>query len=229
MMIVNYIRKILKRYYFKFLPILIFLDIFVLYVNGQVEHLQLRHLFLSKDLLGMFANVLYWSILLLPIAVDIIDDMGTFGISIISRVSVFKYATYKLLGITAYCSIFFVSSYLISFVIASISRMPIDLNKNTWLLFFLLLLLSVIVLQLFIMLAWNFKSTFTATCIYIFLIAVFHSPQIQNMVSIAHLLYKANIYAVYGNLLGVELLLFVAWLYLMKKTDFIGIKKGTTI
>ena len=69
-------------------------------------------------------------------------------------------ATYKLLGITAYCSIFFVSSYLVSFVIASISQMPIDLNKNTWLLFFLLLLLSVIVLQLFIMLAWNFKSTF---------------------------------------------------------------------
>lgn len=102
MFTLNYLRRCYgKRIYI--IVILFLLDMISGLYSAGNNHLFMRHMFIAYDFVSASANILFWFILFLPIAIDIIQDKDSFGIALFCRASKTKYYMKKSISIFIYC------------------------------------------------------------------------------------------------------------------------------
>ena len=226
-----YLCKFLKKTYCKhiliFIPILFSLDIMMTLYDNGIEHIAMRHIFSRQDLLTCFANILFWVLLYIPIIVDTIDDLSTLCVSTMVRIKPLHYIFRKLNALVVYCILWFSTSFLLSFLNSIFLNYNIGEMYQVVLLFFLLLLSSAFLLLFHVFITWLFKSAHISTIIYFCILLLFQSFKIENANLIQKMMHNKEI-AIIACLLGISITM-VLWLIVIRKTDYIGIKKGVSI
>lgn len=225
-----FILNFLRRYYgvhIYLLFILPLLDILTVFYSNGIDHLLTRHMFISYDLISGFANILFWIILFLPAALDIVQERSSFGVSIFCRISRSRYFVMKTKALFLYCASFFVISMLISLTVGIISGYKpgniISIIKT----YTVLVFLSYAVLMLVNLVGWISDSSYAIVMTYSGLITVTQIPNLQEHFSIMGLL-ETFPWGVCVLMICSALSILVT-LLTIKHKDFIGMKKGMSI
>lgn len=222
----NFLRRCYgKRIYLFF--VLILLDIVTTFYSGGIDHLLTRHMFISYDLVSGFANVLFWIILFVPEAVDIIQERSSFGVSIFCRITRTQYLIMKIKALFLYCASFFSISMIISLAVGATSGYKMGSVISITREYIILVLLSYALLMLVNLMGWIFNSSYAMAVIYAVLIAVIQIPNLQEYFSIMMLVetFPWSVWALtICSALNILLVLLA-----IKHKDFIGMKKGMSI
>lgn len=226
MFTVNYLRRCYgKRMYM--ILILFLLDIISSLYSAGNDHLFIRHMFIAYDFVSTCANILFWFILFLPIAIDIIQDRDSFGIALYCRASKTKYLMKKSFSILVYCISFFAISMLISLLVAVTNNYPVGTANMILKLYVILVLLSYAMMELMVLISWISNSSYIMTIIYAVLITASQIPGFNDNSLLGTLFAKWHL-SVLVLVLSTIVLMPIT-LYVIKKQDFLGIKKGTSI
>lgn len=226
MFALNYLRRCYEKNLYLFW-VLILLDVITTFYSGGVDHPLTRHMFIAYDLVSGFANILFWIILFVPIALDIVQERGTFGVSIFCRISKQRYMRLKSVTLFLYCVSFFGLSMIISLAVGMINGYTIGTGATIVKIYMLLVFLSFTLLIFENLLGWLFNSSYVMMVFYSGVIAITQIPNFQEKFSIIMLLEKFH-WSICG-LLICSILVLLLMLHIMKYKDFIGIKKGMTI
>lgn len=226
-----YVRKFIRKTYFKyifiFFPFLITLDGMMTLYDYSANHIITRHIFLRQDLLTCFGNILFWVLLYIPIIIDTIDDLSHLCVGTFVRITSIRYATNKLFSLSVYCFIWFATSFCISFFISILFKYPIIEIDQIISLFVFMIFSSVFLLLFHIFVTWIFMSVHISTILYFCILLILQNCKFENRNLIQIMMaYKEISIAVCIFLI---IIIFVLWNFAIRKTDYIGIKKGATI
>lgn len=226
-----FVLNCLKRYYTKlpyFSLLMVLLDVLSAFYSGGEQHLFVRHLFVSVDLVSGFANILFWLILYMPIGLDLVQERSTFGISVFCRIPKIKYMMKKAVAIFLYCGLYFLISGIISCGTSWVFGYSIPEVYQVVQVYLVLTFLSFLLLQLIQFVAWLTSSSYVITIVYASMITASQIPSVQEKYSLLKLVRMPldNIIVV---MILIAFVFFITTLLVMKNKDFIGIKKGTNI
>lgn len=226
MFTLNFLRRCYGKRIYLFL-VLILLDVLTIFYSGGIEHSLTRHMFISYDLVSGFANILFWIILFLPIALDIVQERSSFGVAIFCRTSKSKYLMMKNAAMFIYCASFFIISMIISFAIGILGGYETGNIVLIIKVYIVLVFLSYTLLSFINLVGWMFNSSYAMAVIYSGLITITQIPNLQEKFSVMMLLetFPWSISA----LVICSVTNSLVTLPVMKHKDFIGIKKGMTI
>lgn len=226
MFALNFLRRCYGKRMYLFL-VLILLDVLTIFYSGGIDHPLTRHMFISYDLVSGFANILFWIILFLPIALDIVQERSSFGIAIFCRTPKSKYLMMKNTAMFIYCASFFIISMIISFAIGILGGYETGNVILIIKLYIVLVLLSYTLLSFINLVGWIFNSSYVVTVIYSGLITITQIPDLQENFSVMTLVEKFPLSI--SALVICSAINSLITLPVMKHKDFIGIKKGMTI
>lgn len=226
MFTLNYLRRCYgKRIYI--IVILFLLDMISGLYSAGNNHLFMRHMFIAYDFVSASANILFWFILFLPIAIDIIQDKDSFGIALFCRASKTKYFMKKSISIFIYCISFFTISTLISLLVAFINNYTIGSAILILKLYVMLVLLSYIMMMLMVFISWISNSSYVMTILYAVLITASQIPRFQENSLLRMLVEKWHFGVIVLTFL-ISILMPIT-LCAIKKHDLLGTKKGVSI
>lgn len=214
-----------KRTYL--LIVLVLLDILSALYSGGVQHPLTRHMFVSHDLVSGFANILYWIVLFVPIGNDIIQEKGSFGVSLFCRISKTKYMLNKSIALLLYIVLFFALTMLISYVVSFINGYGTGDFCEVVKMYMLLVLIGYLTMIFVCFIAWLSNSSYMMTTAYAVLITAMQMPVIQEKIAISNL--TENFLQSVLFIVACVISLLSATIFVMKQKDCIGIKKGMSI
>lgn len=214
-----------KRMYL--LIVIVLLDIFSIYYSAENQHVLIRHMFVSYDLVSGFSNILYWIVLFIPIGNDAIQEKSTFGVSLFCRISKEKYVLKKSIAIFNYCVLFFVLSMMVSFVISLICGYEIGLFLVIIKLYIILVSLSFFAMVFVCFVVWTSNSSYIMTTLYIGLVTTMQLSPLRYKISINNLV--ENMFQSIIAIAFFVIVMLIALMHVLKKKDYIGMKKGMSI
>lgn len=222
-----FLKKTYSRYAYCFIPLLIFLDLLSSFYTGKVEHITIRHLFIAHDLVSAFANVLFWILLYIPIALDILQERSGFGINIFSRTPKIRYALKKYYSLLIYCAIYFIISMLISTINCLIFQYPFSSLSSITSLYLILVMISFVFILIIYLIVWICDSIYFATVVYAGILVACQIPYLQEKYTLSIL--QKNTFRSVVILFLISIILISAILLTISKKDLIGIKKGNSL
>lgn len=214
-----------KRIYL--LIVLVLLDILSALYSGGHLHPLTRHMFISHDLVSGFANVLYWIVLFIPIGNDIIQEKSSFGVSLFCRISKSKYMIKKSNALFLYSVIFFASTMLISYATSFVRDYEIGQFIIILKTYILLVLIGYLILMFVCFIAWFSNSSYIMTISYVVIVTAMQIPVLQEKIAITN--HTENFPRSVLFIVSCAITLLGATLFIMKRKDCIGMKKGMTI
>ncbi len=223
----KYFKKTFFRYISVFILIFVILDLVTLSYY-QSSNILFRHFFISNDLLCTAANILFWVFLYIPIAIDLSEELSTFGISVFSRVSKFKYVLIKSFTNYLYCLAYLALSFLLSFLIDLIQKNTSYFFLESTKIIFILSVIGFVFIQVINIISWKVNSSYIVSIIYILFLTISQTPVVQKKLSVMQLYYSITPTKTL-IMLVICVFLSVLWWIIIYKKDFVGIKKGTYI